>query len=193
MSAKMRNHIVVVRRGWQNTERSIQLVCATGGVCWVDPAREVSQAIGLSVERYSCMVSFCDGLAASGKYLVVSENFFGQKARQYTHLNRLLREELRDCVKPMFFLLGLAWGRKKWLPLKRTLSLIPLPRRRLEIFSQTADQLIQAWPATQQLGKQIRLSWLLSPEEQRLVFGQAGASKAAAMAAKLPADSTVAV
>ena len=169
MCSPLRRRIILVRKGWENRERFVMLVSAIGKVSWVDPQREVSQAIGLELGRFSCILSFADGLVAAGKEVIISENFRGQVSRRVLHANRLRQEVERTKVKPIYFYLGMAWATNQWLPLKYMLQRIEQPHRRLEIFGETAEHLVEV-QVKKPRPVRAKLHWAFTPDEKTLVL-----------------------
>lgn len=143
---KRGNRVIVVRDGLFEGEKWVRLVMTNGEVFRFDPCWELSQALGgWFCGRHSCILSFCDGLAAAGKEVIINSQFVGLEPERRVHFNRAKVRSGENASNPCwtvpaYYLLGIAWAKGQWPKLKAQLQQIPFPRLRQQIWKKTAMQ-----------------------------------------------------
>jgi hypothetical protein len=110
-----------------------------GNQYFVDPAQELSDATDCGWARYNCIVSFADGLVSSGHRVYIDCKFKG--CRRYTTLHRP-----SSFTTPMYFLIGLAWGRGEWRRLMQRLQTYVREEYRLMVLQETASHYLRKSP-----------------------------------------------
>lgn len=123
--------LIIYREGSPSRERAVRIT-HNKHTWWVNPEGQIHHLTGVPLIRDHCILSFAAGLLAAGHEVFMVNRFLGRRETYgYFRPNS-------SPVVPVFYFVGLAWGRGEWDRLKGSLMMYVRPERRLEVLEHTA-------------------------------------------------------